>query len=101
MKRELLLQLLAQGRDTLDSDSLQLLSDESNYQHICDLIHSQFVTATIENRFMKRDYMSERSQAQIMDLLEAMQSEATFRTFFVNDLLQRSKNFIQAWIDQD
>ena len=36
---------------------------------------------------MRRDYLLDRSQTQILALLDTMQAEAPFRTFFVNDLL--------------
>lgn len=66
-----------------------------SFQNICNLLHNQYIVASKMKETFGSEKMITKIDKQIIGVLKTMHSIPEFRTYFVNDLLKRAKNFIE------
>lgn len=100
-RRDMLMTILAEASDQLDPESLSMIRAESSFQKICDLVHNHYMIAQDVKQVYQRPLMHDMCKTQSLALLRFMKSDANFSKFFVENLMQRAKNFLVETITED
>ena len=75
----------------MDEQCMSMISKQSAFTKVCDLIHGDFMTSAHVNHSHGNPLMEETSSTQVTFLLKFMKDVPEFKGYFVKDFFKRGQ----------